>query len=133
MRISDWSSDVCSSDLSHRFLRISAAPAILTHQPANFVIARILRQRIVDPLDPAMADHLAAGLFDHEQEAETLLRIERLRPGVLGLDLVEFLDPAEPGHDRRRIEQSVLFGRIARSEENTSELQSIMRISFAVF
>src|SRR3546814_18918775 len=60
-----------------------------------------------------MTDHPAARLLDHEQEAEPLLRIERLRSGMLGLNLVQFLDPAEPGHDRWRIEQAELQRGIA--------------------
>src|SRR3546814_6606811 len=36
-------------------------------------------------------------------------------------------------HDRANVERSVELARAARSDEHTSELQSLMRISYAVF
>src|SRR3546814_3140181 len=92
MRISDWSSDVCSSDL----LRDAAVV-----EPANGERAARRSERIVvleadarqhvDDVVHGLAGHLALGEF--------------LRQHGLGL----------------------------RSEEHTSELQSLMRISYAVF
>src|SRR3546814_1349058 len=87
MRISDWSSDVCSSDL--------------VMIPARHVadVADIRRKRPIAPAGPA--------------EQETTFR--------------------QPG---RRREEEFLHSRLAigqRSEEHTSELQSLMRNSYAVF
>src|SRR3546814_1834234 len=90
MRISDWSSDVCSSDLRVR-----------DQQP--------LRPRAPDPgaARPArMARSRAGGRF-----------------GVPGR-----LDARGAGRLLQRHQP-----RAARSEEHTSELQSLMRISYAVF
>src|SRR3546814_7474195 len=90
MRISDWSSDVCSSDLGFRCIQSS-------------------------------------GVRCHQIDAVIQLAIVVLEP--------EFQSP-------QRLTQQIAFrcfygagcGRcIKRSEEHTSELQSLMRISYAVF
>src|SRR3546814_1943623 len=99
MRISDWSSDVCSSDLPaqrpgffaeavERASQLAEAAVRLPHPARQYVeIARDARRR--RPLD---------------DEAE-------IAPSILG--------------PRPEI--------IVRSEEHTSELQSLMRTSYAVF
>src|SRR3546814_3419771 len=108
MRISDWSSDVCSSDLLDplaagrgRRIGIDRAfePAVefAGADPARPCLARLerdLEQRI---------DALAGRPRDGEQR------------NALGL------------------RQPVLERPAYRSEEHTSELQSLMRISYAVF
>src|SRR3546814_2952304 len=97
MRISDWSSDVCSSDL-RRF----AAQRQDQHVDSLF-------DRVVDALDDRVrvAILLPASLHDDEVD----VRRDALQFGAV--------EPAFP---------------IAlRSEEQTSELQSLMRISYAVF
>src|SRR3546814_2188254 len=113
MRISDWSSDVCSSDLCRKScLRDSVG------QTAQQFIDRGLRSRLrVDLLD----DHRA---------------VQRMR-AILRWQLA--------GHHhavRRHRTVAHLAGRAVvdaralaedRSEEHTSELQSLMRISSAVF
>src|SRR3546814_6004339 len=87
MRISDWSSDVCSSDLPvHGLYR-----RLVLAQPGQ---------------DPAAA------------------RAAQLPPEALGL-----AQPAAHGRADRRRAGLDLY----RSEEHTSELQSLMRISYAVF
>src|SRR3546814_8075900 len=88
MRISDWSSDVCSSDLS--FLQRSGArDRHILHLHAWLVATRHRRQILQRP-------HL----------------VDRHR--------------ADAGHFAIEV-------RPCRSEEHTSELQSLMRISYAVF
>src|SRR3546814_3232180 len=86
MRISDWSSDVCSSDL--------------------------LDQR-----------RLLVGAADLDQQRDLAVAV------VIVGEIGEFLalDDTEAGHAVRG--HFVGF----RSEEHTSELQSLMRISYAVF
>src|SRR3546814_7345530 len=118
MRISDWSSDVCSSDLHDLAVEVRkvqttveeifheggppAARPLLVGSVAA-VIANPFAGRYVDVLQPYM---------------------EELKP--LGLDLSQRLIDVLGG-DAQRIAG---FGR---SEEHTSELQSLMRISYAVF
>src|SRR3546814_6036161 len=94
MRISDWSSDVCSSDLALVEDRDAADETIVDE------IGIEDRQRFGEE-QPLVDDRAARQRAD----VETLhLRGDRA-----------FFDPA------------------ARSEEHTSELQSLMRISYAVF
>src|SRR3546814_6618113 len=90
MRISDWSSDVCSSDLG--------GSAVRRGHP---VLPHFLR---------------------HRRRADRGLR---LCPRAAG-DLGGVRRGAVHGAD-------VVGGGEARSEEHTSELQSLMRISYAVF
>src|SRR3546814_9550177 len=105
MRISDWSSDVCSSDL--RGLRLGLG-VVRTGE-----IGR-------------SADGLGNGIVDG---------LERNFRGLAGRD---FLRIGEEAGDMRL--QAVVDRQFAlhpalefRSEEHTSELQSLMRISYAVF
>src|SRR3546814_6331647 len=112
MRISDWSSDVCSSDLgdpralAYRIGRAEATDRLLLQDDTDDPATRldILRewQRPHFPLTGG--DLIAMGLRPGPVVAKTLQAIER-----------------------QWIEDGV------RSEEHTSELQSLMRNSYAVF
>src|SRR3546814_7607345 len=108
MRISDWSSDVCSSDL------------------------------VVPDLEPVRQK--AVGIF--QLGAKFGCGLEAV--GKQGDDLfLHFLRPClimlPDGHAINALANSVLLViigptvRMIRSEEHTSELQSLMRISYAVF
>src|SRR3546814_6872342 len=105
MRISDWSSDVCSSDLLHQVRGRAVHLARVADQP---------KLRI-----PALAclDHL-----DERGRRGDVRAFERAgdepRLGIVGQD-------AAISHPEQAVEP--------RSEEHTSELQSLMRISYAVF
>src|SRR3546814_6500344 len=103
MRISDWSSDVCSSDLKAVRERDVHRHFLELHPVA--VEARLLRHH----LDPDI-------LFGLEVD-DHAVRIELARADARE-DIV-----------RHRLELDQHF----RSEEHTSELQSLMRISYAVF
>src|SRR3546814_8812765 len=102
MRISDWSSDVCSSDL---LAERQAAPA------------------------KRNAAYGVAGLAEHALRRPTLRPLScggarwqpRLRGSPLSRASAEWRQLSDAG--------SGLF----RSEEHTSELKSLMRISYAVF
>src|SRR3546814_6063418 len=98
MRISDWSSDVCSSDLP------APAPVPVPETPKD------LERGDLIALAQRAADAFASGEAVPKAVAEaTGRRFELLLPFGCG-------GPSE-----------------ARSEEHTSELQSLMRISYAVF
>src|SRR3546814_2677404 len=103
MRISDWSSDVCSSDLGH----VAGAPLDYSGLPGATNRA----------WDVTLLGEL--GVPDREA----------LRPRNLTLEA--WLKPDEGGGTY----QGALFkaSDSARSEEHTSELQSLMRISSAAF
>src|SRR3546814_4983537 len=96
MRISDWSSDVCSSDLL-------VVPVERTEHGDIEHAANLERQ-------PVAAPDSAPAVFRHQplhRHVEIVSRGEGLLEKILAQN--------------------------ARSEEHTSELQSLMRISYAVF
>src|SRR3546814_8029050 len=110
MRISDWSSDVCSSDLepvrphvAHRQhdVRVGLGTAVLRLVPMH-----------VQVRDHPAIDKLRLHEILRERDALLLVHLARNR-------------------------ELHLTGKLRvlalRSEEHTSELQSIMRISYAVF
>src|SRR3546814_1599558 len=112
MRISDWSSDVCSSDLG-----AGRASAALDGQVCKLMDGRQPR-----------ADRLARdGRADDADD-----RGMRLRPDAPD---VEVGDPrvARILDQRADFCRDMRVGAVERSEEHTSELQSLMRISYAVF
>src|SRR3546814_2232129 len=115
MRISDWSSDVCSSDLvgegaAHHDLVVAAAAAV--------GIEVLTVDLMILEVEPGGAVGLdAAGGRDVIGGDRIAQDRERLR-----LDDV--------GNGRRRHLHTLEIGR---SEEHTSELQSLMSISYAVF
>src|SRR3546814_8607668 len=106
MRISDWSSDVCSSDLPPNDTLLSGAGQAGAR--ASALAGLEARVGLVDDVDPALAtDHAAIPMAG-------LGRLQRIH------DLHDTnLSRAPPAGNR--------------SEEHTSELQSLMRISYAVF
>src|SRR3546814_4746645 len=109
MRISDWSSDVCSSDLwdaekvfGERPSHGSTQRSSVMHGPAA------AQQEVWEPVEMP-ARQLPAPL------------LQQAAAGGQAVTLPQTATPAE----RRAI--------LGRSEEHTSELQSLMRISYAVF
>src|SRR3546814_4995709 len=101
MRISDWSSDVCSSDLRSQTCWPTAKwLAFRTAPPSCQKRQSIALLRFRAPYSRHRAEPITS----------------RLRPGTCARN--GFRDPPRDA---------------ARSEEHTSELQSLMRISYAVF
>src|SRR3546814_8843626 len=113
MRISDWSSDVCSSDLAPSGKRSpDSRDALRIVQPRrrSSECALDLAGQQRHEADPAQV------LFAHRRPA-TFNQLQRLTAGR---------------SDRNH--QTTTGGELLdRSEEHTSELQSLMRISYAVF
>src|SRR3546814_7213125 len=120
MRISDWSSDVCSSDLAPSGKRSpDSRDALRIVQPRrrSSECALDLAGQQRHEADPAQV------LFAHRRPA-TFNQLQRLTAGrsdrnhqtTAGGELLD---------QRRRYA-------LGRSEEHTSELQSLMRISYAV-
>src|SRR3546814_8627180 len=124
MRISDWSSDVCSSDLVDH----EAAAANLDLGGHLVAVAEVLD---VGANDAAARDDEAleaTGLADLVVGGEG-----DVEGGVVGERVHEDEQLAgAPARDAPRERPSGRGGG-ARSEEHTSELQSLMRISYAVF
>src|SRR3546814_4727765 len=112
MRISDWSSDVCSSDLAQpRAARLLARRQLL--------LVSLQRQPAEIPDDPGTAAGAVARGPPQSGAGGGLGRDRRGSGQVEALQV----DP-RPGRFRP--------GEL-RSDEHTSELQSLMRISYAVF
>src|SRR3546814_1439279 len=139
MRISDWSSDVCSSDLEEggdelADLIDSGAEGRGQDQHAEPPdLGRQLRQPQAQ-LQP-LATHRPPeiGELRDPGEADRDGEDDRDDPVVV---TVAAQPPAEDdARNQQDVEQHRRErpGREARSEENTSELQSLMRISYAAF
>src|SRR3546814_3217721 len=115
MRISDWSSDVCSSDLRDRRHPVSVRPGQGEGAAGRGRLSRRLQGDVLRLPRPALlrgGDQLPAG------------------GGHRGRSAVPAMAGAAAA-DRRR--QDADRAPDLRSEEHTSELQSLMRISYAVF
>src|SRR3546814_3212767 len=105
MRISDWSSDVCSSDLVEVVARND-----------RLDVGRYRRELVVGKVEKvALHRRRRAHLARHRRLDRRLAHVVDEDVRLLGL--------------LRRPRQGVG----ERSEEHTSELQSLMRISYAVF
>src|SRR3546814_8235360 len=107
MRISDWSSDVCSSDLSqpNELPSITSTPAAASSSRSASDAAKSLAARA---------------------------SLRRIRVASMSSSVIV----AALGWTRRSAgigEHCSSHGLQNRSEEHTSELQSLMRISYAVF
>src|SRR3546814_3475065 len=103
MRISDWSSDVCSSDL---FWGVSGRINYALTDEIDLVSLtayRKLKYQTASDIDSTSA--LVAPIYQAEQDTQFSQELQ-----------------LSGKHDR-----------LNRSEEHTSELQSLMRISYAVF
>src|SRR3546814_2010870 len=110
MRISDWSSDVCSSDLATALAAIGAAYSLCTADQAQ-AASFIDRALALDP-NNAWGWMRAGWLKTLNGEMKNALAC---------FERALALSPFDP-----------FTFNIYRSEEHTSELQSLMRISYAV-
>src|SRR3546814_2140550 len=115
MRISDWSADVCSSDLAVASTGLGRGPTAA-----------------------------AAGLRGHGAGGPCILSTGLKRPSAGGLSVLELVKaggwPMIPLLLLSAVALAIIVERFwalrrkaVRSEEHTSELQSLMRISYAVF
>src|SRR3546814_4267846 len=143
MRISDWSSDVCSSDLAelddavrpiletkirmglfeHPYVDVAKAAAVLA-DPEHLRLARVAAER-------------SAVLLRNDKQLLPLAQRKIKSIAVIGPLANAERDTLGPWVFPQNRPQaiSVLAGlraKVGRSAENTSELQSLMRISYAV-
>src|SRR3546814_2397607 len=114
MRISDWSSDVCSSDLFYTWLHRIAVNTAKNHLVAH------KRRPPTEDIDVSDAEQFDSGirLRDTDTPDRELARQQMEQTVMRAVD-------ALPEELRTAI--------TLRSEEHTSELQSLMRISYDVF
>src|SRR3546814_2867944 len=111
MRISDWSSDVCSSDLRRRCTSRSTHAAATPHRRRQSATAHP-RTDVRKPCSES-----AAWSVPHSRHPPKPYWKQKHQ--LSGSQLVQVGQPSEIPKGR--------------SEEHTSELQSLMRISYAVF
>src|SRR3546814_4681704 len=112
MRISDWSSDVCSSDLHQKVALERAIHALDTLRPgASDDMTEAMKR------NPELLREAAAGRSGPMIEAMAREARVRVDPALRADRFVERWQGLSAD----------------RSEEHTSELQSLMRISYAVF
>src|SRR3546814_1265540 len=129
MRISDWSSDVCSSDLAADTPRWVSGDAVRLRQILLNLLGNAIKftdqgevslrvephgddvRAVVGDTGPGLNDEQKQRLFRRFEQAEGARTAARYGGSGLGLAICQEL----------------------RSEEHTSELQSLMRISYAVF
>src|SRR3546814_9908537 len=122
MRISDWSSDVCSSDLKDQIWADVPSSSSWTERmkivAPNFALGAIVRHRLHD---------FRGVVFDVDAEFANTEEWYRAIP-----------EPMRPRRDQpfyhllAENPQSYYVAYVSeRSEEHTSELQSLMRISYA--
>src|SRR3546814_3151517 len=120
MRISDWSSDVCSSDLVTKVTRLF-----------NNTLGDILSELIQNA---RRAGASAVDLKVIEADEAAFLAIVDDGAGIEDPSVILALGRSGWGDDIARREDPAGMGVFSlRSEEHTSELQSLMRISYAVF
>src|SRR3546814_6806224 len=115
--MSDWPSDVCPSDL-----------AVSVDRSVDRQMDLIVLRRLKAQTQPAARQHIRledlanVGAYTaHSGESDHAPALGEL-PALLHLQGEHVLVPVTPG-----------FIAAQRSEEHTSELQSLMRISYAVF
>src|SRR3546814_6399403 len=111
MRISDWSSDVCSSDLTAEYGMLPRS----THTRSDREAAKGKQSGRTQEIQRLIGRSLRA-VFDLTALGERTLQLD--------CDVLQ----ADGG-----TRCASITGAWVRSEEHTSELQSLMRISYAVF
>src|SRR3546814_2209585 len=125
MRISDWSSDVCSSDLKKAAapkkaaaLKKAATAGAATGRIAQ-VIGAVVDVQFTGTL-PAILNALETENNGNRLVLEVAQHLGENTVRTIAMDATDGLTRGQPVTDTR-------------SEEHTSELQSLMRTSYAVF
>src|SRR3546814_7247089 len=139
MRISDWSSDVCSSDLRLELLAAVAQeprPVLGTGDDALE-----LRHHLA-AVAHAQREAVAAGEEGFEHVAQRRALEDRGGPAAAGAEHVAVAEATDGDHAGERRQVGAAGDEVAhvhvdgleaaRSEEHTSEIQSLMRITYSV-
>src|SRR3546814_5692526 len=141
MRISDWSSDVCSSDLliklipeNERLLTIEdTRELVVPHQNVVHMIyskdgtgtAKVSAKELLESALRMRPDRI---LLQALRDGTAFFYLRNVNSGHPGS-----ITTVHAGSPAGAFEQLTLLVKESRSEEHTSELQSLMRISYAVF
>src|SRR3546814_8130689 len=118
MRISDWSSDVCSSDLWQ--------VGVLRN------LGQLRQRSRADParrrLHRAQERRIVIGIGHQPQPRQRVLALAAVEERGAAAEVVRHAQQLQ-----RLLQRARLVVAAERSEEHTSELQSLMRITYAVF
>src|SRR3546814_2514655 len=117
MRISDWSSDVCSSDLS----------SVVGRQGKVIVTKTVELPPQIFGAASKVALHMVA--VDPQLRRRSRHQLGQTE-GIFGRINVGLILTFPDDHCVEQTDRDAMF---TRSEEHTSELQSLMRTSYAVF
>src|SRR3546814_3101163 len=126
MRISDWSSDVCSSDLPANY-NAPGQVVVAGNVPALQWLeseGKARGARMIVRLPMSVPSHCSLLRGAADQLAERLAATSIQSPAIRVLHNFD----GQPRQNADEIRRA-----LHRSEEHTSELQSLMRISYAVF
>src|SRR3546814_2054617 len=126
MRISDWSSDVCSSDLQVGPRCPEAARLGKAGRQDAGALAAMLDDRFQHPpgAAQAVAERLGRARLPARHIVDMVLQVGA-HPGAVEGDVDTMFGQVRRRPDPRQHQY------LRRSEEHTSELQSLMRISYA--
>src|SRR3546814_8995454 len=118
MRFSDWSSDLCSSDL----LRLS---------PGRVLGPSLCGVGLTDCVDDLLNELIGCGILS--RSAGDILTRSDVASLTANQSCYLLFERLLARRGRRPFEEVANLCNCSRSEEHTSELQSLMRISYAVF
>src|SRR3546814_9050966 len=122
MRISDWSVDVCSSDLLTRDAQAKAEEEVL-----DLV-------EVSPNAEPPVCKIMDYGKYLYQKDKAS--HAAKKKQKQIQIKEIKFRPTTEDGDYQTKLRSITRFldeGDKVRSEEHTSELQSLMRISYAVF
>src|SRR3546814_3861454 len=128
MRISDWSSDVCSSDLLENAVLLAPERAQLVLRPAPLDLDDDLF--VLALVRPAVRGDIA---FEHVDRRGHVVAFEIALVQHQSASFGQACQAAARASTRQSASDRIFLWKVMRSEEHTSELQSLMRISYAVF
>src|SRR3546814_2575489 len=123
MRISDWISDVCSSDLV-------LGRRTGHEQPLPQTLDRSASDGMSRQPGGAETQGPASIVPDSNIDSKAVEGIRAIIAADPSFDVSRFLEGSKSAY---RMVLEAFWAGDARSEEHTSELQSLMRISYAVF
>src|SRR3546814_6497095 len=145
MRSSDWSSDVCSSDLlDHSDAGRLQVGNLITQGQSQLLASGGARLIVPDKRPLQNGDRTGEHPFDrlfgqrlriggpsnrHGRRANHVTK----NNGGLHAARTVALHPSVLGKSKTAQQLAKILDHVVRSEEHTSELQSLMRISYAVF
>src|SRR3546814_1591307 len=135
MRISDWSSDVCSSDLDSLILDSIVIAFQKSRSSCNFFATSMAKLLVI----AFQKSRSSCNRQSHSHLPRSVIAFQKSRSScnliyiVGALLLVIAFQKSRSSCNCMRRRGIVADDKVWRSEEHTSELQSLMRISYAVF